>query len=87
MHGSQVISNPVTYGGILVVVLLEYIYLLQHHKNMSISGAPGGGCRFGMSCSEIVRMITGIVLLRNRCVYIYVFVCVCVLAHAFLFCR
>ena len=62
-----------------MVVLLEYIYLLQHHKNISISG---GGCRFGMSGCEIVRMIIDIVLLCSswRIVFIFVcvFVCVCV---------
>ena len=77
MCGSRIISNPVTYGEILVVVLLEYIYLLQHHKNISISG---GSCRFGMRCCEIVRMIIGIVLLCNNwrilCLCVCVFVCV-----------
>ena len=57
-----------------MVVLLEYIYLLQHHKNISISG---GSCRFGMRCCEIVRMIIGIVLLCNNWRILCLCVCVC----------
>ena len=49
---------------------------------MSISG---GGCRFDMSCYEIVRMIIVIVLLCNswRIVLLYLCLCVCVHMHSY----